>query len=345
VINEHYRRLAFELDDGGKGDFVSGWQCENPFATGLLERVRRRCSTVDFTRYTYFDADEALVDSIKKFHLHTDGRLPEAVLCGPGASPLLATFLGWLANQKRRHVFYVPPIYHSILIGLQRYGISATSVSERQVYEADFTVCLPDESGVLILSDPLWYCGAVLPRELLLRIADWQRSTNSLVFVDGSLQYLSWKEGLSEHTQLLEPHLTFRLVSPCKQLAIHGYRFAYLIAPEDRVDEMAWISTNLTGPASAESIQFAHEAIEAVREQVIPRRLIDIAKERFRALSAANKIVVGPEPLCGYSVFCRIANPLPDDYVLMDGRYFDQPRYPGFVKVNLLSPSIRLLFH
>jgi hypothetical protein len=92
-MNEHYRRLAFELDDGGKGDFISGWQCENPFADGLLARVRQRCINVDFTRYTYFDADEALINAIKKFHFHTDGRLPEAVLCGPGASPLLVILM------------------------------------------------------------------------------------------------------------------------------------------------------------------------------------------------------------------------------------------------------------
>ena len=342
-MNEHYRRLAFELDDGGKGDFISGWQCENPFVAHLLEKVRRRCDDVDFTRYTYFDADECLVNAIKTFHVHADGRSPEAVLCGPGASPLLAALLAWLASQKRLRVHYMPPIYHSILVGLQRYGISATRISERQAFESECNVWLPDENTVLLLTDPLWYCGAVIQRELLLSIAEWQRSTKSVVFVDGSFQYLSWNGGFTELTTLLEPHLTFRLVNPCKQLAVHGYRFAYLITPENRIDEMAWISTNLTGPVSAESIQFAHEAIEAVEEQTIPRRLIEMAKDRFRTLSAAKRIVVDPEPVCGYSVFCRIAHPLPANYVLMDGRYFDQPRYPGFVKVNLLSPSIGLL--
>ena len=342
-MNEHYRRLAFELDDGGKGDFISGWQCENPFAARLLEKVRRRCDDVDFTRYTYFDADERLVNAVKTFHVHADGRSPEAVLCGPGASPLLAAFLAWLASQKRVQVHYMPPIYHSILVGLQLYGISATRVSERHAFESDCNVCLPDENTVLFLTDPLWYCGAVVQRELLLSIAEWQRSTKSMVFVDGSFQYLPWKVGFTELTTLLEPHLTFRLVNPCKQLAIHGYRFAYLITPEDRIDGMAWISTNLTGPASAESIQFAHEAMDAVEEQIIPRRLIEVAKDRFRTLSVAKRIVVDPEPVCGYSAFCRIAHPLPSDYVLMDGRYFDQPRYPGFVRVNLLSPSIGLL--
>ena len=48
-------------------------------------------------------------------------------------------------------------------------------------------------------------------------------------------------------------------------------------------------------------------------------------------------------PDAGYFVFEKINVALPENYKLVDGRYFDQHNYPGFVKVNLLSPSIDLL--
>jgi hypothetical protein len=35
---------------------------------------------------------------------------------------------------------------------------------------------------------------------------------------------------------------------------------------------------------------------------------------------------------------------LPTDYPMLDGRFFDQENLPSFVKINLLSPSIDLLF-
>lgn len=343
-MNEYYRRLAFELDDGNRGDFLSGWQCENRCVARLLAEVRARCASVDFTRYTYFDADEQLSQMIARFHQQVDRRAPEAILCGPGASPLLATFLAFLSSHKAQTAYYLPPVYHSILTGLERYGITVTAVAERQPYEADFRLLLPDRArSVLFMTDPAWYCGTAVSESTMIDIASWQRSTDSIVFVDGSFQYLPWSGTLLERTGSLEPSLTYRLVNPCKQLAIHGYRFAYLILPNNSVDEIAWTSTNLTGPASAESVAFAHEAMKAITEQEIPRSLIDLARSRYRTLLDENRIAVGPEPVCGYSVFCKIVRHLPADYVLMDGKYFQQPRYPGFAKVNLLSPSIGLL--
>ena len=85
-INEHYRKLAFELDDGDKGNFLSGWQCENPFATPLLKAVRGRCDAVDYCRYTYFDADERLAEAVLAFHERVDGVRPQAALNGAGAA-------------------------------------------------------------------------------------------------------------------------------------------------------------------------------------------------------------------------------------------------------------------
>jgi aspartate/methionine/tyrosine aminotransferase len=193
------------------------------------------------------------------------------------------------------------------------------------------------------MTDPIWFTGTAMSDDLIDEIREWQHKTNSFVFVDGSLQYLAWNGQHIEPTSRLAPQLTFRLISPSKQVAIHGYRFAYLLAPEHTHADLAWISANICGPASAESIEFAHEAIDAISKRSITPKLIDLAASRFKLLTGEGRIEANPAPSCGYSTFARIEIPLPANYPVLDGRFFDQPGYGSCIKVNLLSPSIHLL--
>lgn len=343
-VNEYYRKLAFELDDGDKGNFLSGWQCINPYAAPLLAAVRRRCADVDYCRYTYFDADDDLTQAVVKFHECVDGVIPSSALNGAGASPLITSFVTYLASLKVKTVYFIPPVYHTIPVSLARYGIDIVSISDRQPYEAGFTVKLPNKKNcVLFMTDPVWYAGVATPHSVIDQIAEWQRATSSVVFVDGSLQYLPWNGSMDEPTSRLDKELTFRLISPSKQLAIHGYRFAYLLMPEDVHPDLTWIYANICGPASAESIVFAHEAISAVSGQVIPQALMKLASSRYRHLVERGAIEAYPQPDRGYSIFAKLKCELPKDYQVLDGRYFDQNNCIDLIKVNLLSPSIDVL--
>ncbi len=345
-VNEHYRKLAFELDDGDKGNFLSGWQSENPFAAPLLKAVRERCGAVDYSRYTYFDADDRLTETVLAFHDRVDNVRPQAALNGAGASPLISSFIAYLAKLKIRRAYFIPPVYHTIPVALDRYEIEFKPVSTLQPYEHGFGISLPDvEGAVLFLTDPTWYAGTALCGSVIQEIANWQRATKSLVFVDGSLQYLAWDGGMNEATSRLSSDLTFRVVSPSKQLAIHGYRFAYLLCPETAYSDLTWIYANICGPASAESIEFAHEAMAAVSERSIPLSLLSLADSRFRRLTADGKLSADPTPDRAYSVFGKVHVRLPPDYAVLDGRFFDQSGYPSSIKVNLLSPSIDLLLN
>jgi aspartate/methionine/tyrosine aminotransferase len=343
-VNEHYRALAFELDDGDKGNFLSGWQCDNPFVGPLLEAVRRRCAKIDYCKYTYFDADEALSEAVLDFHARVDRARPIAALSGAGASPLIFSFITYLAKLKVKQVYYVPPVYHTIPVALDRYNISMVPVSEKQPYEDGFSLNLPSsKNSMLFMTDPVWYAGAAVSDLAFERIAQWQRDTSSVIFVDGSMQYLPWSGALDELTCQLDQNFTFRLVSPSKQLAIHGYRFAYLLMPENAHPDLAWIYANICGPASAESIEFAHEAMIAISEQRIPQSLINLAASRYKHLAERGIIEADPQPDRGFSVFAKVKSRLPTDYPVLDGRFFDQASYPSRIKVNLLSPSINLL--
>jgi hypothetical protein len=68
-----------------------------------------------------------------------------------------------------------------------------------------------------------------------------------------------------------------------------------------------------------------------------------MASARYADLLRAGAITSTLSPTCGYFVFAKILAPLPDDYVRVDGHYFNQRGYPQYVKLNLLSPALSLI--
>ena len=108
---------------------------------------------------------------------------------------------------------------------------------------------------------------------------------------------------------------------------------------------MAWTYANIAGPTSADSIIFAHESIIAIRDRTLPDSLMQVVKRRHTFLRKHNIIESDISPECGYFVFEKINVPLPEGYSIMDGKYFDLTSYSGYIKINLLSPSIHLLYN
>ena len=342
-IGHIYEHLAFDLDDAGGGTSLSGYQCENPFVDDFLLAVRHRTATSDYRRYTYFDADDVLSERIRGFHDSIDGNVPQAIVCGSGATAMLVGFVSYLRGKGVHTVFYVPPLYFALRVALERFGITALPVADRQPYEPGFSLNTPSGHSCILVADPVWYTGTSLSEEMMSCLADWQKSTQGLVCVDGSMQYMQWQGRTAERTASLDPSLTVRLVCPTKQLAVHGYRFAYYVAPEREARALAWSCATVSGAVSAESVAFAHEAMQAVADGHIPRQLIELAARRYWRLRRAGVFDSQVEPSCGYMAFARINSPVPRSQVLLGGRYFEQARYPDHCKVNLLSPSIGLL--
>jgi aspartate/methionine/tyrosine aminotransferase len=343
-LNAYYEKLAFELNDGDKGHFLSGWQCGNPFATEFLDAVRERAKRIDYQKYTYFDDDDELARRIGALHKAIDGVQPQCVLCGSGTTALLFAFVTYLQKIGVEKIHFIPPLYFTLHRAFAWYKIRAIPVSTQQPFEDGFSLNLPDENNsVLLLTDPVWYTGTPVPSGIIDEIAEWQQRTSSTVFVDGSLQYLPWNGVLDEPTARLSPSLTFRLICPSKQLSAHGYRFSYVLLPSAAEQNLAWTYSNIYGPASADSIAFAHEAVAAIANGSLPRKLTNLVAERHRYLREGKIIESELTPTCGYFVFEKINAPLPEGYKLIDGRFFDQKNYLGYTKINLLSPSLRLL--
>jgi aspartate/methionine/tyrosine aminotransferase len=137
----------------------------------------------------------------------------------------------------------------------------------------------------------------------------------------------------------LDPALTFRLISPSKRVAVHGFRFAYVLCPKEAFREYGWAYANINGPASCDALAFAQAVLPELSTSTISRRLMQQAAQNHAELRSKNLIESEREPELGYFVFERIA--VPDiAKKLMNGAYFDLGRFDNVIKINLLSPSI-----
>lgn len=343
-LNAHYEHLAFGLDDGDKGNFLSGWQCDNPFSAPLFAAVKERAKTLDYGKYTYFDDELDLSRKVTKLHKDFDGIAPEYVFCGSGSTSLLYGIAAYLRRTNVTKIHFIPPIYFTFQIALDSFGILTVPAARKQAFEQGFILDLPlERHSVLFLIDPVWYAGCPLSFDIVEELRVWQRKTSSLILVDGSLQYMSWNHSVEEATARLDPSLTFRLICPAKQLASHGYRFSYVLLPISQKQRFAWTYTNINGSANADAVAFGHEAIAAISQRSIPDKLTYLVAERHRRLRAEGVIDSTIEPRCGYFVFETIKCGLPSGYIRVDGNYFNQQNYPGYTKINLLSPSIHVL--
>ena len=339
------RRKEMEISrgDGDLGNFLCGWQCENPFAGQLLEAVRQHAERIDHVPYAYLEDDPILPGLIQDMHESFGEPRPASVFCGAGAMSLIFTFAAYLKHRNVTEVYYIPPIYFSFHSALRLLGIRARPVSAYHGFESKFKMNLPNRQAVLIVSDPIWYAAQPLPTTVTRQIVDWQCRTDSIVFVDGSFQYMLWNKSVDESSSQLGSDRTIRLISPTKSLAVSGYRFAYCLLPSVWRTEFSHTYTNIYGSANADSIAFGYLAIREMRQRTLTDKLVELISDRHRRLREANAIESVLQPHCGFFVFERVNARLPEGYLVMGGDYFDQARFPEYVRVNLLSPSFHLI--
>lgn len=343
-ILQLHEDLELKYGDGDGGDFLFGWQSINPFADDLLAAVKRRMEGVDYTKYCYMETNTDLAGAVVDLHERLDGVRPEEAFCAAsGGTSILFAFCYWLSRNEINEVYYIPPIYFTLLNGLRQFGIRARALSGYHSFEKEFRMDLPDSKTVLIVADPVWYAGLPVPERIVDEIANWQQRTGSLVFVDGSFQYMRWDARVYEPTAKLDPTKTIRLVSPTKSLVVHGYRFGYALLPKVVKPKFSNSYTNICGSAPADNLGFAFEAVRALNERTLTEKLIARASSRHALLRERDIIASPLEPQTGYFVFEKVNIPLADNDLRMDGKYFGQPRFPGHTRINLLSTKFHLL--
>ncbi|MBF0247540.1 MAG: aminotransferase class I/II-fold pyridoxal phosphate-dependent enzyme [Alphaproteobacteria bacterium] len=336
--------LESKFGDGDEGNFLSGWQCENPFASALIKRVRQRDSQSDPVKYSYMEMDEILSMLISDMHRRIDGRSISHAFPSPfGSTSIIFTFCANLARNGVKEVHYIPPIYFSMHFALKLFGIIARPVSGLHAYERGFTFNLPEKRTVLALVDPVWFTGKIVPVEAIKEIVQWQQRTGSLVFVDGSFQYMPWAGDRREETASLDPAYTFRMICPTKIMAVHGYRFSYVLMPSALREQFANTFTNIYASSTISNVAFAHEAVSEMERGEITASIIERAKNRFFRLIDGGWLKTQLIPESGYFTFSKITAPLPQGYKLMTQEFFEQRRFNGYAKLNLVSPSFHLI--
>jgi aspartate/methionine/tyrosine aminotransferase len=343
-ILQLHEDMELKYGDGDGGDFLFGWQPINPFADDLLGAVKERARGTDYTKYSYMETDRSLSNAVLKLHGDLDDIIPDAAFCAAsGGASVLSAFCYWLSRNQIKEVYYLPPIYFTLLNGLRQFGIRARAITGFHSFELNTSPDLPNKETVLIVADPVWYAGIPVPQYIIDGLSSWQRKTGSLIFVDGSFQYMRWDSKTFEPTSRLDPKRTIRLISPAKSLAIHGYRFAYALLPSDIKPKFSNSYTNICGSAAADNVAFAYEAISAMTDRNLTNKLIQRAATRHRSLRSKGIIESPLNPEAGYFVFEKINIKLPEDSLRMEGKYFGQPRYPGHTRLNLLSTKFYLL--
>ncbi|MFB7613353.1 aminotransferase class I/II-fold pyridoxal phosphate-dependent enzyme [Kitasatospora sp. NPDC056181] len=321
--------------------FVSDYNGGHPYVADYLGDLAHTppYRLGDVTRYSAIDEDHALRAKIALLHESYDDEpcSPGQVVPAGGSSSLIGTFCTWLRLAGHTRVHYLPPLYYKFAYFFRQFGIDPVAVAEDHAHEAGFEPGLPDERTVLLLTDPVWYTGRRVPAQVLKRIADWQLATGSLVFVDGTFQYLRWDGGRREESAALPSGLTVRMVCPTKYLSIHGYRCAHLLVPEPLREPLAELHLNLHGDVTVADRLFAHRAADLMRAEG-NHQLVGHIRANHRRLSSGTALTAQAAIETGYFLFARPSAPA-DRLLALDGRYFELPGHPGFVRINLLNEA------
>lgn len=342
ALVQRHRQLDLTIADQRR-NFISDWNCDNPFLEQILgdELSDALSVTLASESYIFFDAEESLLDAVCHFHQQVEdlSLSPSNVVAGPGSSSFLTAFALWLRRAGYTEVHYIPPLYHTFYFHLQSLDINLTPVSTLHAYEAQYSMNLPSQHTVLLLCDPIWYAGKCMPTAYISAIAEWQRATKSLVFVDGSFQYMKWNRDRSEATAILDPELTFRLICPAKALAAPNYRFAYLLHPVNTHSDLVFLYESVVGGANASDLVFANRALKVMSgDKNIEYVLPSFFQRIFKTLVKREIIRTTVIPECGYFAF---ALPLAkaSGLLLMDQSYFELAgeQYDGYGRINLMA--------
>lgn len=341
------QKLDLDLLDDPTLPFISDWNGTHPYAAAYVGDPSSYAGVdSEIARYWWFINDVEFIDRIRHMHARLDGHepAPHQIIPGPGSSTFISAYILWLVAKGVQEVYYLPPIYFTFHYFAKTFGIRLRQISGRHVFEPRFSMNLPRKRTHLIMSDPVWYAGKVVPEEVIDHVRRWQLKTGSEVFVDGSFQYLRWGDDRSESSAKLPSGTTWRLLCPAKALGVPAYRFAYVIVPPEQYKDFRWFYEAAVGSNSIGDVKFARRSIDILGSTIGNGKFTRFLGSTYRALVSADLIESSIHPDCSYFVFARLKSTSRRPFRRMDQSYFEQSRYPDYIRVNLmLADQIREL--
>lgn len=335
----HHEELNLQRRRSGTKLFISDYDGGHPFVKSYLGCLATSSPLQlgDITRYAGIDQDYGLQAKIAEFHRRYDDveYAPEQIIPGGGSSSFLATLCTWLMISGHTRIHYLPPLYYKFAYFFQHYRIEAIPVSEYHAFQPELDLQLPNQNTVLIVSDPVWYGGRRIPGPVLDEISRWQLDTESLVFIDGTFQYMRWDGEMREVSATLPMDRTLRMISPTKYLSLHGYRCAYLLTPPQLHAQLDKLHINLHGDVPVSDRLFAHRAIDVMLDTG-NGALIQHIQHNYKHLVDGHALDAAMDIETGFFLFARTHAPR-QRFIAMDQQYFELAGYPGYVRINLLN--------
>ncbi|WP_190109255.1 aminotransferase class I/II-fold pyridoxal phosphate-dependent enzyme [Streptomyces cinnamoneus] len=338
---ELHEHIEAERQQPGARVFLSDYNGGHPHVGRYLGPLAHTapCHLADITRYAGLDEDLDLRSKIAAMHERYDGVAygERNVVPAGGSSSVLGTFVTWLAVNGHRRIHYVAPVYYKLAYLLRAFGIEPVPVASGHAYQPEFDLSLPEEPTVLVLTDPVWYAGRRVPTAVLDAIAAWQQATGSLVFVDGTFQYMPWDGRPGEASARLPAEHTLRMVCPTKYLSVHGYRCAHLLVPAALRQELADLHINLHGDVAVSDRLFAHHAADLM---ILHGNadLVRHIRDNYARLTASGALAAWTPVETGFFLFGRPRVPH-RWFLALDERHFELDGHPGYVRINLLNPT------
>src|SRR5947209_6563428 len=109
-----YADLEENLGDGDGGNFISGWQCINPWKDAISCSINEHRANLRDWEYLYADRFPAIENSFKSFHQNKDEIAPERIIFGSGSTAILLLLASWLPLQEITQVYYLAPMYFTL---------------------------------------------------------------------------------------------------------------------------------------------------------------------------------------------------------------------------------------
>ena len=342
LIKKH-RTLDFLVEKADRTQFLSDWNCTHPYYK--KEFVNKNPGSDKIQKYNYIRAEDNLTQLISDFHQKSENTFYnlEEIVTGHGSTTIISALFIWLSLNKVREVYYIPPVYYTFTYFSKLYGISLRPITKSHLFEKDYSLNLPEKKAILLMTDPIWYAGISVPASVYKSLKKWQKATGSMIIIDGSFQYFKWDDSKYEYSSQLEKLQTLRLVCPTKSIATHGFRFSYLLVPPDKYDLFDYILDNISGSSTIQDILCAEKCMGILLSAKSNSKLIAYAKGHFQKLLKKNVIEKTVKPDCGYFVFGKLNGNYAGRFRVMNGQYFEQKNYPGYVRINLLSSCVQKL--
>lgn len=344
ILIKRHRELDKLVENSDKTEFLSDWNCQHPY---FKEEFRQPATEGSIQEYNYIRAEDNLTRMIADFHQKTDRTSygMEEIVTSNGSTTIISSIFVWLAANKVREVYYIPPVYYTFTYFSKLYDISLRPISGSHLFEKGMQLNLPEKKCTLLLTDPVWYAGITVPYYVYDLLGRWQQLTGSTIIIDGSFQYFKWDRSKFEKSSELDKTKTLRLVCPSKAVATHGFRFSYLLVDQEKYDTFDYILDNICGSSTFNDISYAEKCMNILLSKKSNSDLIIYAQNQYRYLVQNNVITDVVEPDSGYFIFARLNTSHMNKFRVMEGEYFQQKNYPGYVRINLLSSCVQRILN